>query len=108
MKKIIALLILFFAFTFNVSAQDASKANELAKKDVALLSTIVKVSPQAQAKLSEAFLRKHEAYTQGNLSEERKKIVAKSIDAKLRATLSADEMTKLQANAEVYKQLTQN
>ena len=33
MKKIIALFVLMFAFTFNANAQDTSKVESLAKKD---------------------------------------------------------------------------
>ena len=33
MKKIIALFVLMFAFTFNANAQDTSKAEALAKQD---------------------------------------------------------------------------
>ena len=107
MKKIIALLTLFFAFTMNVAAQDNAKVAELAKKDVEALKTLTRITPQNEATFIALFSRKHEAYSQANLSDERKKIVAKSVDAKLRATLDADQMTKLEANPEVLKKLTQ-
>lgn len=108
MKKIFALLTLFFAFTMNVAAQDKANTNELAKKDIEALSSVVKLSAQNEATLISLFAKKHEAYAQSNLSEDRKKILAKSIDAKLRATLDANQMAKLESNKDLLKQLTQN
>jgi ABC-type transporter MlaC component len=108
MKKIIALLTLFFAFTMNVSAQDKGTATELAKKDIESLSKIVKITAQNEQTFVALFENKHRAYATPNLSEERKKVVAKSVDAKLRATLDADQMAKLDSNPEVLKKLTQN
>ena len=106
MKKIIALLTLFFAFTVNVAAQDAN-ANQLAKADVALLGKTVKLTAQDETNFTALFAKKHEVLATPNLSEERRKIVVKSIDAKLRATLSADNMAKIDANPELLKKLTQ-
>lgn len=108
MKKIFALLTLFFAFSMNVAAQDKGNANELAKKDVQALSSVVKLSAQNEATFTTLFKNKHEAYATPNLSEDRKKILAKSIDAKLRATLDANQMAKLESNKDLLKQLTQN
>lgn len=107
MKKIIALLTLFFAFTVNVAAQDKGNANELAKADVALLGKTVKLTAQDEANFVGLFAKKHEVLSTPNLSEERRKVVVKSIDAKLRATLSADNMAKVDANPELLKKLTQ-
>lgn len=108
MKKIFALLTLFFAFTMNVSAQDKGNVNELAKADIALLGKTVKLTAQDQTNLTALFAKKHEVLSTPNLSEERKKVVIKSIDAKLRATLSAENMAKVDANPELLKQLTQH
>jgi hypothetical protein len=108
MKKIIALLTLFFAFTFNVSAQEKANVTELAKNDVVALAKVVKLTQQDETNFMGLFKKKHEVLSQANLSEDRRKIVVKSIDAKLRATLTADQMAKVDANPELLKQLTQN
>ena len=67
MKKIIALLTLFLAFTFNVSAQEKANITELAKKDVETLSRFTKITPQNEATYMTLFTKKHEAYTQQKL-----------------------------------------
>lgn len=107
MKKIIALLTLFFAFTMNVSAQEKANFDQLAKSDVALLAKTVKLTAQDEVSFTGLFKKKHEVLSTPNLSEERRKIIVKSIDAKLRATLSADNMAKVDANPELLKKLTQ-
>jgi len=107
MKKIIALLTLFLAFTVSVSAQDKGNVSELAKSDVALLGKTVKLTAQDEANFVGLFTKKHEILATPNLSEERRRIIVKSIDAKLRATLSADNMAKVDANPELLKKLTE-
>ena len=107
MKKIIALLTLFFTFSMNVAAQEKVNLDQLAKNDVTLLGKTVRLTAQDEVTFNGLFKKKYEVLSTPNLSEERKKIVTKSIDAKLRATLSADNMAKVDANPELLKKLTQ-
>jgi len=105
MKKLIAAFVFIFAFTLNANAQ--ATASELAKNDVAALSGAVQLSEQNKASFLDIFKQKHEAFAK-ETSEMKKKIIAKSVDAKLRGILSADQMAKLDKNPELLKKLTQN
>lgn len=105
MKKLIAAFVFIFAFTLNANAQ--TTASDLAKSDVAALSGAVQLSEQNKASFLDIFKQKHEAFAK-ETSEMKKKIIAKSVDAKLRGMLSADQMAKLDKNPELLKKLTQN
>lgn len=105
MKKFIAILSLFFAFTIASFAQ--ANPADLAKKDVASLSEAVTLSEQNKATFLELFKKKHEALSKPGLPDDKKKVIYKSIDAKLRGTLSAEQMAKIDSNPALLKQLTQ-
>jgi len=105
MKKFIAILSVFFAFTIASFAQ--ANPAEQAKKDVASLSEAVTLSEQNKATFLELFKKKHEALSKQGLSDDKKKVIYKSIDAKLRGTLNADQMAKIDSNPALLKQLTQ-
>lgn len=105
MKKLIAIFV--FIFSFSLSANAQSSAGELAKKDVTALSQAVSLTEQNRASFLDVFQKKHEALAKES-SDTKKKIIAKSVDAKLRGILSADEMAKLDKNPALLKQLTQN
>ncbi|THD30611.1 hypothetical protein [uncultured Flavobacterium sp.] len=106
MKKFIAILSVFFAFTIASFAQTSPA--DLAKKDIASLSEAVTLSEQNKATFLELFKKKHEALSKPGLTDDKKKVIYKSIDAKLRGTLSAEQMAKIDSNPELLKQLTQN
>lgn len=106
MKKFIAIVSLFFAFTIASFAQ--TSATDLAKKDVASLSSVVTLTEQNKASFLDLFKKKHEALSKPGLADDKKKVIYKSVDAKLRGTLNAEQMAKVDSNPELLKQLTQN
>jgi hypothetical protein len=103
MKKLITLFVLVFAFTVNAQEKRFNPKEE-AKKDVAQMQLLLNLN----ATNTENFLRLLELkyqYLNENLSEERKLALKESIDAKLRATLSNEEMSLLESKNELYKKL---
>ena len=123
MKKIIALFVVMLAFGLNANAQqkkaavtkpaveqsEASKKQEAlhnaAVKDVTTLSGYVKLTQDQKATLKSMFEQKHSMYAQ-NLSDERKTILAQNIESQLKSTLTPEQMSKIQGNAQLMKSLT--
>lgn len=119
MKKIIALFVIMLGFSFTASAQQKAPKKaatatapaqasvaELAKKDVAALDGVVKLSAQEKQTFQGLFEYKHNQFAQVQGSADRKAVISETIDAKVRATLSADQMAKLEAKPEVLKAIT--
>lgn len=122
MKKIIAIAALMLGFGFTAQAQQkkaetAPKAavsqqtaniGKLATADVETLNKAVRLTADEKKIFQELFTTKHTYLTDPGTSgsEERKGIIYKTIDAKLRATLSADKMAKLDADPALLKKLT--
>lgn len=117
MKKIVALFVFMLGFGFTATAQQtaakpaktvtaqSSFASD-AKKDVAALDKVVALSAQQKQSFQGLFEYKHRELAQVAGSEERKAIVAQTIEAKVRATLTQDQMAKLDAQPEVLKKVT--
>lgn len=118
MKKIIAAVALLFAFSISANAQEkkvtiketASKeaiAPDVAgKNDAKVLFDLVKLDDKEFQIFIDLFTTKHKILAEQNLSQERKTELARVMDAKIRATLSADRMDLLDKNPEVLKKLT--
>ena len=104
MKKIIALFVMFFAFTVSMNAQ-TEEAKTAAEKDLKQFNEVVTVNKDTQQALYYLFIKKHEAFIQQDLSDERKTEVSKVIEAKLRATLDSDNIAKLEKNKDLFNQL---
>lgn len=119
MKKIIAIITLTLAFSLNANAQDKkvifkaassieSASPEAAAKNDALELVKFLNLPEDQVNMfSNLFLKKYETLAVPNLSAERKTELKRIIDAKLRATLTPENMTKLDKNAALLKKLTE-
>jgi hypothetical protein len=126
MKKIIALFVIMLAFGVNANAQqkkattarapqavtankvDTEKEAALEKaalKDVKTLSEYVTLTPQQQVTFTSLFKFKHRSYGD-NLSQERYDIITKNIEAKINSTLTPDQLSKVQGNAQLMKVLT--
>lgn len=127
MKKIIALFTVMLAFGFTASAQQKAvkpattttavkpapqvtdtkdrAVAESAAKDVAALGKVIAYTGTQQQDFTGLFEYKHRLLAQ-NLSRERKEILAQTIEAKIRATLNADQNAKLAGNTEMIKQLS--
>lgn len=119
MKKIIALFVLMLGVSFTASAQKAKPAKAATTKadpkeaaieaaandDTKALNAFVPLSDEQVVSFKGLFAYKHRNLAQG-LSEEEKKKLAEIIDAKVNATLTPDQVTKLSQNPKLLNQLT--
>lgn len=108
MKKIIALFVLMFAFTFNANAQDTSKVESLAKKDTHEIAQYLKLSGEVLNDLQTIFKEKHQILSTEGISEERKIVLTRFVETKLNSLLSTEQVEKLKLDERLYKKLTQN
>ncbi|MFP9098800.1 hypothetical protein ACLI09_07090 [Flavobacterium sp. RHBU_24] len=117
MKKIVALVVMMLGFGVTASAQTTARPAkaavatqssfaESAKKDVAALDKVVALSAQEKQSFQGLFEYKYRELEQVSKSEDRKAIIAQTIEAKVRATLTPEKMAKLEAKPEVLKQIT--
>lgn len=106
MKKIITLFVLFFAFSINASAQStAADIDRNAKKDLEALMSVVKVDNNMQMPFFNLFKKKHEDLAAQSISVAKKNEISSIIEAKLRASLSADQTIELEKHSSVFAQL---
>lgn len=106
MKRIITLLVLFFAFSINASAQDKSVEPEMsAKKDLELLTTVITVENDMHMPFYNLFLKKHKALAEPGITQAKREEISNIIDAKLKASLTNDQVASLEKNQEAYYQL---
>ena len=121
MKKIIAILVVMLAFGLNANAQqksvkaaqtampDAQKqenAKQAALKDIASLEQVITFTGTRKEEFTKLFEHKHRMYMQ-DLSAERKAVVARSIEQKIKASLSPEDIQKIEAEPGLMKKLTQ-
>ena len=122
MKKIIAVLTLVLAFSFGANAQDKTV---LSKEEIAKNEKLKKELPPEVAGKNDAielvkyvgldeskaevygrlFAKKHKVLATEGLTAEKKAELTRSIEAKLRAGLTAEQMEKLDRNPELLKKL---
>lgn len=106
MKKFFYLFVITFCFAISTSAQDKKlNSKELATADAKELAQLVKLDVAQTENFARLFEMKYN-YLNENLSEDRKKELTKIIDAKIRATLSGDQMQVLDKNKELLDRLT--
>jgi hypothetical protein len=108
MKKILSLLVLVLAFSFNANAQQTKSAAELGKEDATLVVNLLKIDGTLITDLQSLFTMKHETLLIEGISEERKQVLSEVIAQKLAATFDADQISKLKQNKELYKKLISN
>jgi hypothetical protein len=121
MKKILGIAFIICAFTQTGFAQKTTTkaiAKEVvkeipkeaidvaveAKKNTILLGQTVTLTPQDEENFQRLFEYKYRLLNE-KLTEERKAELANIIEMKIRASLSADQMAKLDAKPEVLKKL---
>lgn len=121
MKKLIAFSIIALSLGFTAAAQNRTTSasatvaqvptaptkatEEAATKDVAALNKVVPLTEAEKKTYFGLFEYKHRALSV-NPTEEGKKTLSQSIDAKLRAGLTPAQMTKLDSNKKVLQTLT--
>lgn len=123
MKKIIAILVVALAFGLNANAQQTKvKATASAQqtavnnddnikqavlKDINMLMEVVELNEDQQKNLKQLFEYKHKTLTlNGTLSQERKDNLAQGVEIKLKGSLTADQVAKLDQNPTLLKKLT--
>jgi len=120
MKKIIALFVIMLGFGFTASAQQAvaksakvktaapvqSSFAEAVKKDVMALDKVVALTADQKQSFQGLFEYKYSQLKEAGASEDRKAIISQTIDAKVKATLTPEQLGKLEAKPEVLKQIT--
>ena len=124
MKKIIAAFILFVSFSFTANAQEIKSVNsqerkqsteevqtkkvdinDLAKKDTHTLFKLLQLDQQMVKDLNRLFLYKHEALSKAKETSEKEQI-STIIEAKLRASLTPEQMQKIASQPNLLHQLT--
>ena len=113
MKKIIALFVLFFAFSINANAQENKDAKtktaiELevkAKADLNSLIEVTHVEESTHKAFYALFYKKHRDLSNPALSDVERKAVMEQMVGKLQATLKPEQMETLMKNAEVFRNL---
>ena len=106
MKKLIAALVLFFATSLSMNAQEKElSVQELAKNDAVELVKLLGLPENQLEDFFHLFEMKHEVMTNKNLSVERKTEMSHVIEAKIRGTLSPQQMATLEANTAVFDRL---
>lgn len=99
MKKLIFVLTLLFAFTFNVNAQDKKLSIEdNANKEAGMLAETVGLTKTQTEDFYRLFEMKYRTLQDETLSVERKQEFLKIVMLKIEASLNAEQMAKLQAN----------
>ena len=107
MRKLIAVVALFFAFTISTQAQEAKKeANPqaLAKQEAHKLQDFLALDGEKTKNFYRLFENKHKRAQQMETAEEKAKLRT-IIQAKIDASLDADQLQRLKANTELYEDL---
>lgn len=113
MKKLFFIFTLVFAFSISASAQDKKIATvqekivpkEAAKKDATDLTNLLSLDGTRSQDFYNLFFQKYETLASESLSAERRASLKNIIEAKIRASVSATEMSKLEANPALFKRL---
>jgi hypothetical protein len=104
MKKIFAVVVLFFAFTNNGSAQETKQKdpNVLAKNELIALTKVIDIENDLANAINSLLLYKHETVFK---SPEMKEEMAAMIDGKLKGTFTPEVYSKIKKNKVLYKDL---
>jgi len=121
MKKIIALFVLMLGLGFTANAQQKSAKpvtatntgtakeaaiQQAATNDAKALNDFIPLTDSEMQSFKGLFEYKHRSLSDTNLSADRKKSIAETVEAKINATLSPEQVTKLGQNQKLLKQLT--
>lgn len=115
MKKLLFIFTLLFAFSISANAQNKKIATvqekivpaEAAKKDTTDLTNLLSLNGTRSQDFYNLFLQKYETLANQELSTERRAELKKIIEAKIRASVDATEMSKIEANPTLFKRLVE-
>ena len=118
MKKLFFIFTLVFAFSISANAQTKKTATTTttvgvkenpevaAKKDADDLKALLSLNDTRTTDFYNLFKMKYETLAVPNISAERKAELSSIIEQKIRASVNADEMAKIEANATLFTRLT--
>ncbi|MEE1899241.1 hypothetical protein GN157_01515 [Flavobacterium rakeshii] len=118
MKKIIALFVVMLAFGLNANAQKKAPSNQVvaaqnqesykvsAEKDLKALKEVVELQEGQEKAFRNLFKHKHEILSIKDLSQERKDVLAQSVESKISSTLTPEQNKKLAAAPGLLKVLS--
>lgn len=118
MKKLIAILILFFAFSMQAEAQNKKSttkqskqtvqisSQQAAQNDITALAAKVKISETLQKDLTTLMTMKHDALSDATLTKEQKDAALKGYEHKLMSGLNQEQRNELAKYPDLLKQLT--
>lgn len=115
MKKLLFIFTLLFAFSISANAQDKKIATvqakivpaDLAKKDATDITNLLSLDGTRSQDFYNLFYQKYQTLASESLSAERRASLKNIIEAKIRASVNAEEMTKIEANPALFKRLTE-
>lgn len=107
MKKLIAVVALFFAFTVSANAQDkkSSNSNEAAQKDVAALIEKITINESLKKDIYTLMVMKHDELSQAKTKADKDRIYA-FYEHKILSGLDKEQRQTLTNNPALLKQLT--
>lgn len=107
MKKLLFIITLLFAFSFNASAQEKKIATpvEKATTDATDLAKLVGLEDSLKEGFVKLFTMKYEML-QENLSDERKQALTRIMVDKIVTSLTPAQMEKLKAKTALFDRLT--
>ena len=108
MKKLIALFTFLFAFGFGAHAQEAQRqaAANAAKADAVKMTEKLHLQGTQQDDFIRLFVMKHMTMDDPNTPEAKKAEMAQVVDAKIRASLTPEQIKILDADPELQAQLS--
>lgn len=106
MKKIFFVLTLMFAFSINAAAQEKKASyQETATKESKELAELIGLNENQTTDMYRLFEMKNQTFEIKDLSIERKEAMSNIIDMKIKASITAEQIKKLEANQEFYNRL---
>ena len=100
MRKLFAVIAFFFATTIGANAQE--DPNVLAKIELNLLSKVVDLENSSAMIINDLLIYKHESNAK---FPENKKLVAQTIEDKLKGILTPEQFEKVKSNKKLFEDL---
>lgn len=107
MKKFIAVITLLLAFSVHVNGQDKVEltSTEKGTKEAAMLTDFLGLNETQNADFARLFIQKHTVLEEPTITPESRKELSKIMEAKISASIDAEQFKRLVQNAELFKKL---
>ena len=108
MKKLIAVVTVFFAFAAGANAQEDKKMDAVnaAKADAVKMTEKLSLTADQQSSFVNLFVMKHQMMNDATATDAKKKEITEVMNAKIRATLTPAQNQTLDNNPELLATLT--